>query len=329
MTVANPIDISVVICTRDRADSLRQTLNGLAGADRTGLRVEVVVVDNGSTPSAREAALSFAPLIPVRYLVEPTTGTYGKSHALNAALEVGNLGSLIVILDDDMSVAPAWWLGIAALSARWPQADLFSGAIHLIWPPGLIPPWARNPLIQGWIFSVSAGGEQDIPLADGLWFSGNFFWFRSRVLSPKRRFDDTWFTEARFQLQLIADGFVAISGPGAVAGHRVQASLLDPKKALERARISGLNFANTRLSPCRATVKNARWARSYPLAARIYCLAAWCGWSLCGSILRLVPPSSGAFAQRLLALERQANYREAIRLLCTERSYRILNLRPE
>jgi glycosyltransferase involved in cell wall biosynthesis len=41
-------DISVVICTHDRAGSVQETLTRLAAADRTGLNVEVLVVDTGA-----------------------------------------------------------------------------------------------------------------------------------------------------------------------------------------------------------------------------------------------------------------------------------------
>ena len=68
-------DISIIICTRDRTESLRHTLECLLQADRTGLEVEVVVVDNGSAHGSRDCVESFAGRLPVRYLFEPEQGT--------------------------------------------------------------------------------------------------------------------------------------------------------------------------------------------------------------------------------------------------------------
>ena len=81
-------DISVVICTRDRADMLRITLGCLADSDRTSMAVEAVVVDNGSRDATQQVAHSFDERLRMRYIFEPTAGRYGKSHALNAALQL-------------------------------------------------------------------------------------------------------------------------------------------------------------------------------------------------------------------------------------------------
>ena len=46
--MATPYDISVIICTRNRADSLKETLTCLSRCDRTAIKVQIIVVDNGS-----------------------------------------------------------------------------------------------------------------------------------------------------------------------------------------------------------------------------------------------------------------------------------------
>src|SRR6185436_5761428 len=109
------------------------------------------------------------------------------------------------------------------------------GRTTVIWPHESVPAWARNPAIQGWLFSARTGGSADSTLRDGQWFPGGHFWFRSRVLANDRRFEDTWFTEPAFMLHLIEDGCTAVRGCDAVAAHRIQSQLLDPAMALERA----------------------------------------------------------------------------------------------
>src|SRR5207248_3523805 len=80
-------DISVIICTRNRAASLEITLECLASANRQGISAEVIVVDNAGEDHTRGVVESFTRRIPVRYLYEPALGVFGKSHALNRALD--------------------------------------------------------------------------------------------------------------------------------------------------------------------------------------------------------------------------------------------------
>ena len=327
MATESQADVSVVICTRNRADSLCETLSCLAAADRAELAVDVVVVDNGSDDATRAVVQSFAHRLPVRYLFEPTLGTYGKSHALNRALNASGLGQLVAVLDDDMSVEPGWWRGVCAISRRWPNADLFTGRSHVIWPSSPAPEWAGHPKVRGWLCSVMDEGAEDLPLSSGRWFSGNHFWFRSRVLIGGRRFPDTWFTEPQFILQLIEDGFCGVSGADAVAGHRIQPSLLEPAMALDRSVQSGKAIAQARLCPVRRSVRNSRLAVDHPIAARTYCAASWIRWTWRRWRARNAGPDCPGFADRLMAVQQCANYREALRILSTAGEYRLFNTR--
>ena len=93
-------DISVIICTRNRSESLRHTLQCLVLAEKASLHCEVVIVDNGSSDDTAQVAREFASQIPLHYLIELLPG---KGRALNRALEDALLGKIVAILDDDMS----------------------------------------------------------------------------------------------------------------------------------------------------------------------------------------------------------------------------------
>jgi len=322
------LHVSVIICTRDRADALRQTLAALAAADRAGLRAEVVVVDNASRDATPEVIATFRESLACRYLYEPRVGSYGKSHALNCALAAGRLGELVAVLDDDLSVAPDWFHGVVGLARRHPEAGLFTGRMQLRWPAGDIPPWAHDRRIHGWLFSVYYGSAQDRAPRQGQWFPGGHFWFRAHLAQAGRRFADAWLTEPQFMLQLIEEGVAAVAGPDAVVTHRIQPRLLDPSVALERAGLVGRSFAEARLRPCRASVRHARWAHRHPLAARGYCLAAWWLWGLRCWRLRHVTGREARFAERLIAVERRANFRETLRILASEPAYRVWRRAP-
>ncbi|MGC8989707.1 MAG: hypothetical protein ACP5MD_06255, partial [Verrucomicrobiia bacterium] len=97
--------------------------------------------------------------------------------------------------------------------------------------------------------------------------------------------------------------------------------------ALERASQAGRAFADVRLRRFRATVRNARLARAHPLLARLYCAGAWVHWSLKCLCLRGVAPRSRRFAELLVATERKANYREAVRILFSSSDYKLFGRR--
>lgn len=128
--------ISVIICTRNRAAFLSDTLGSLA---RTripdGWTVELVLVDNGSTDATRETAFAHAPAgMPLRYRMEPTPGL---SHARNAAVRTAT-GDVLLFTDDDVRV-PHNWIAPMADPIVMGTADAVAGGVVLA--PPLRRPW--------------------------------------------------------------------------------------------------------------------------------------------------------------------------------------------
>jgi glycosyltransferase involved in cell wall biosynthesis len=129
--------IAVLIATYNRAALLADTLDGLA-ASRTasGLRWEVVVVDNNSTDDTGRVVTSRQAGYPVRltYLAEPQQG---RSAALNAGVSA-TTAPLLLFTDDDVRVEPDWLA--AGAQALADGADYVGGPVSPIWetPP---PAW--------------------------------------------------------------------------------------------------------------------------------------------------------------------------------------------
>jgi glycosyltransferase involved in cell wall biosynthesis len=101
-----PVTVSIIICTRNRAESLRPTLESIGKAEvPAGWNVELLVVDNGSSDHThavvREARLSG---IVLRYVHEPTKGL---SYARNTGLRE-TTGGIILFTDDDVRVPLNW-----------------------------------------------------------------------------------------------------------------------------------------------------------------------------------------------------------------------------
>jgi glycosyltransferase involved in cell wall biosynthesis len=303
----------VIICTQNRVESLRITLECLAFANRNAIRAEVIVVDNASSDNTKNVVESFQHRIPIRYLYESTQGVYGKSHALNRALEAGGLGDIIAVLDDDMSPQADWFQGVAAICDRWPDKDIFTSHTYVIWPSEDVPDWARSPRIQSWIFSAASLTGSDAELEDGRWFSGNHFWFRSRVLKGGRRFRDMWLTEPDFQLDLVEEGFRGVAGRGAIAGHRIQPELLQRDIVLNRAKKTGALYAWLRLQPYRSKVKQARLLHGHPWLGRLFCLLVYLRWRMTYFISYLYLSDASRFEHKLVAIERMTTYLELLR----------------
>jgi glycosyltransferase involved in cell wall biosynthesis len=317
----------VIICSHNRATSLQETLTHLATADRAGLRVEVVVVNNGSMDATPEVVGAFEERLPVRLLFEPQHGVYGKSHALNRALDEGCLGNIIAVLDDDMSPHRDWFQGVAALCSRWPDKDLFTGRSYVVWPVCSPPALDQNGELKTWMFSIIDHGPEDRPMGNSRWFSGNHFWFRSRCLTTGIRFEDIWLTEPKFMLDLVEMGYGAISGADAVAGHRIQERLLSETVIRERANQVGRSNAEVRLRPYRDSVKQAHFLRQHPLLGRLYCCAKLAQAALSWMLAKMHWSASSRFVATVIALQRLAYHAQLLRTAAEMPEYRVLRRR--
>lgn len=320
-------DISVIISTRNRAGSLRETLQCLAVAQKGSLRCGVVIVDNGSSDDTAIVAKEFSTRIPIHYLVETHPG---KAHALNRALNDAPLGRIVAILDDDMSPHEDWFPGVMRICDRWPDKDYFTGRSYVVWPVENVPAWCSRPGLRGWAYSVM-GGAVDQPAEAGRWFSGNHFWFRSRVLTGGRRFEagttdlrtQIEMSEPQFMLQLAEDGYGGISGPDAVCGHRIQPDLLTWDMLRRRATRVGRGFAAVRLRPYKEKIKQARLFRTHPVIARLYCLISLAGWGCVLPLVSLCPSRPAIIELRLQAIQRFATYLEYLRVASRMRDYSV------
>ncbi len=98
--------VSVIVATYNRAASLARLLDLLAQQTLSPDRYEVVVVDDGSTPPARDAlAAHLAPgALPyaLRVVAQPNAGPGAARHR---AISLAR-GSVLVIVDDDMRIGP-------------------------------------------------------------------------------------------------------------------------------------------------------------------------------------------------------------------------------
>jgi glucosyl-dolichyl phosphate glucuronosyltransferase len=157
------MDISVVVCTRNRAEPLRAFLNSVANLEAPADTAwEIVIVDNGSSDATPEVIAAFADRLPVRTVREETPGL---SNARNAGVEAAR-GRYICWTDDDVELDPRWLSAYADAFRKRPDAAVFGGRIV----PVLLPPtprWFRR-LSHSWpitdILALRDFGQSDVPI---------------------------------------------------------------------------------------------------------------------------------------------------------------------
>jgi glucosyl-dolichyl phosphate glucuronosyltransferase len=176
-------DVTVLICTFNRAALLRETLASLAAmVVPFDWDWDVLVVDNHSTDDTRRVVGELAPAFPVplRYAHESRPG---KSSAFNRGLASGT-GRVVASVDDDVLVC-AEWLSAACspLLGAGTTFDYTGGPVAPLWeaPP---PPWFpdRPSDLWGTVAIVDYGPDafvfeerQRVPLGANVAFRRDFF----------------------------------------------------------------------------------------------------------------------------------------------------------
>ncbi len=156
------MDCSVIICTRNRAAQLKDTLSSLTTLNvPPGITWELLVVDNGSSDATPDVISSFQETLPIRRLNQPIAGL---SNARNAGVDAAQ-GKYIVWTDDDVRVDPSWLVAFLDAFSRWPEAVVFGGKItlSLVQPT---PAWLLESLDRlEWVYSARDYGPDPIPLS--------------------------------------------------------------------------------------------------------------------------------------------------------------------
>lgn len=99
--------ISIVICTYNRCESLKDTLESLTNQNNDkSFDYEIIVVDNNSKDNTKYVVERFRYFLnsKLKYIFE---ARQGKSYALNSGLNEAN-GEIIVFTDDDVIASPSW-----------------------------------------------------------------------------------------------------------------------------------------------------------------------------------------------------------------------------
>jgi glycosyltransferase involved in cell wall biosynthesis len=129
----NSPDISIVVCTQNRAAMLRGALASLYDLAADGFSYEIVVVDNGSTDGT-QAAIAVAASESKNVLQGVFEGEKGIVPARNRGIREAQ-GKWIAFFDDDQ-LADSQWLAELYRGAAAKSSRVVGGAVHLVFPGG-------------------------------------------------------------------------------------------------------------------------------------------------------------------------------------------------
>ena len=130
------MDLSIIISTRNRAQSLSKALGSIAQLDVSFEQVEVLVADNGSSDATSSVCGVYEKFFPqFKYIFDLRPGQLVGWH--RALLEAR--AEILAFIDDDVQLAPSWAKCVLE-SFKTPEVGMATGRI--------IPEFEEKP--PGW-----------------------------------------------------------------------------------------------------------------------------------------------------------------------------------
>lgn len=189
--------ISIIVCTWNRAASLRTTLLSLdAQKQCAGLEVEVVVVDNNSSDDTRKTVEEMMPswrIGTLHYVFEPRQG---KQFALNRGIAFSTQ-DVLAFSDDDIIFSDDWVREIMSVFACH-DVDLAGGKTLVVWPPCGQPAW-YHPSMSAILGAVDLGESRLAPAPEGYAPAGANLIARRALFERIGGFSETHFRHMDFE----------------------------------------------------------------------------------------------------------------------------------
>jgi glycosyltransferase involved in cell wall biosynthesis len=241
------MQLSVIIPTRNRVHLLKELIESLTRQRSVDFMWEVLIIDNGSTDTARSVWHRYKPFFPVplRYLYEPNPGLH---RCRNRGAKEAH-GDIIAYLDDDMIVSKNWITGGDLILGN--RAEAVVGKILPIWQD-TVPDWA--PLIYdgktSGHWALLDLGDEPKKIEPDLAFGCNNFVKRKLVIDLKGFHPDGMpgdsiqyrgDGETGFYRQCAALGHRLMYDPGPIAHHVITPEKLTLDYVCERSFRQGIS----------------------------------------------------------------------------------------
>ncbi len=163
----NTPEISVVVCTYNRAALLEKALRSLFAQQTDPHSFEIVVIDNNSadeTPQVVESLKTESP-VTLRYFRESRQGNaYARNAGVDQAAE-----AIVAYMDDDVIADENWIAVMSSAFAREPELAFVGGRVLPLWesePPSWLTNehWAPLALLDYGTEPLSIAGQTPLGL---------------------------------------------------------------------------------------------------------------------------------------------------------------------
>lgn len=248
--IAVPNLMSVIVCTRNRSASLKETLQCLLKQECRGFDYEVLVVDNSSVDDTAAVAKSMISQFNhrMRYFYEPRPG---KPYALNLGLKEAR-GEIVVSTDDDCILQPDYLANIYQ-AFQHPSNDIgfIGGSIVPHWVGGDIPQWLKEIFLlpskmpgdsPNWFKMAFEGplgildyGTESFVLENGGKYGQRLFYganmaFKKELFTQfgDYRLDKTITQDTEICLRLLKGGIKGLYAPNVRVAHKIKTHKISP-----------------------------------------------------------------------------------------------------
>ncbi len=239
-------DITVVVCTHNRAESLRQALASLYALETGGrFTYEVLVIDNASPDhtAAVIAAAAAESQTPLRGVHEPQKGIVAARN--RGVLEAA--GKWIAFFDDDQLADRRWLLELHS-AAQERQVRSVGGAVHLQLPSGCdrqLAPLVRTLLGESRWSEVATPYTRSTSPGAGNWLMERSLALEVGMFQAANQGRNE---DSDLYRRICLAGATSWFVPAAIVHHIITPDRLEPSYLLRLARIVGQFVAERELS---------------------------------------------------------------------------------
>jgi glycosyltransferase involved in cell wall biosynthesis len=237
--------VSVVICTLNRKNLLKDCLNSILETDFQKSKYEIIVVDGGSNDGTD---ILCKQMPDVRFVVERR---FGLAHARNRGADLAR-GKVVAYTDDDCIVGKYWLKSLVLGLQNFPRVAGVGGPVYPIHPE-IIP---KKIFVKAALGLLDQG--EDVKPADGIITSNAAF---RKEIFQEIRFDDSIGASRRGNLILCGEDtdFCTTLGecklqifyiPSAKVYHQVQARRLRVPYIIKHAIHNGITRTRMNLKRC-------------------------------------------------------------------------------
>lgn len=240
------MNLTLIICTYNRAASLRKTLSHIEGQLPKSFDWEIIVVDNADDINTQQTVASFEGALPISLIVEKKAG---QNSARNAAIPYIK-GDLVVFTDDDITPQSNWLQALFEAARKNPEISVFGGVITPVY--GDMPePWQANAWFSSFVYADQNLGENEIFYTEGCYPSSPNMAIRKNIFD-----EGIWFnpkigpignnrisgSESEFLSRVLATN-KGLYVPEAKVLHRISSKMLERGYLRKRCYTMGLGMA--------------------------------------------------------------------------------------